>query len=540
MAKEVIYVDIEDDISGIINKVESAKDKVVALVLPKHASVFLSTINMKLLKKAADTEKKSIVLITSDTSILPLATVAGLHTAKSLNAKPVLAKAAKPKIESNDATTDDLDDVQDVPSVQPKQLSDDALEIDNTQKLTKTLSLGKKNHKLKVPNFTSFRLRVFLLGFGIVALIVGWVFAFIIMPKATITLKTDVSTVASDITFTANAALKDFDPKVAVLPATAAEVKKTDTDKTAATGKKDKGTKATGSMTVVNCTDNDVDVPAGTAFSSGGFSFSLDSTISVPASDFFSPANGGACKENGKMTGTVTALAAGGSSNLSAGREYVSSFASTVTGIGGAMGGGTSNMVTVVSAEDIESAKQKLLGKSKTAAISELTTQLESKNLLALSDTLTEAAPVVTVNAAVDAEVLEVSATSITSYTMLGVSQDNINALIEADVTTKITDSKQKILDNGAANKKITFIEKKSPTEQKLGVSVSATVGPDINISGIATETAGKSRGDIQRLLSNRAGVKEVTIKYEPFWVTKTPNKPGKIKVVVEQQVNAK
>ena len=63
--------------------------------------------------------------------------------------------------------------------------------------------------------------------------------------------------------------------------------------------------------------------------------------------------------------------------------------------------------------------------------------------------------------------------------------------------------------------------------------------GRDINISGISTEVAGKTRGDIQRILSARDGVKEVNIHYEPFWVTSTPKKASKIKVLVEK-VDAK
>jgi hypothetical protein len=511
---------------------------VVALVLPKHASVFLSTINMKLLKRAADSTKKNLVLITSDSSILPLAASAGLHTAKSLNAKPVLAKLQTRSDVTKDATTDDLENVADVPSVQPKQLSEQ-LEIDNTQKLTKTVSLGKKNHKLKVPNFTSFRLRVFLSMFALILIVVGWFIGFIIMPKATVTLKTDVSTVNSDLTFTATTALKDFDPKNAVVPATKVDVKKTDTEKVTATGKKDKGTKATGKMTMYNCTDNDVTVAAGTVFSSSGFSFSLDEDTVVMASDFFSAANGGACKKNRSALGNVTATVAGGNSNLSAGRDYVSNFSSTLTGVGGAMGGGTSNMVTVVSAADIETGKQKLAGRSKTAALGELTTQLEASKLYALADSLSDTAPTFTASAAADDEVADVTVTSVTTYSMLGISLNTLESLVEADITTKITDSKQKILDNGLANKKILLLEKKSATEQKMSLSVAATVGPDINTSGIATEVAGKTRGQIQNLLSGRAGVKEVVVRYDPFWVTSTPKKASKINVVI-QQVNAK
>ena len=536
MAKEVLYIDVDDDISGIINKLEDSRDKVVALVLPKHASTFLSTVNMKLLKKAADSYKKSLVLITSDPSILPLATSAGLHTAKSLSSKPTLAKVAQELTLPSKVSSDELDNLKEVPTVKSSNNNDDVIEIDNTQKITKTLTLGKKNHKLKVPNFGSFRLRVFLGSFALFLLITGWFVGFVIMPKATITLRTDVSNVDSTIEFTASTGLKDFDIKTPVLPAIVVESKQNDTEKVPATGKKDIGTKATGAMSLVNCTDASVVIPSGTTFTNSGYSFSLDESVTVSGSDFFSNGN---CKKNGKANGSVTAVKAGGDSNLSSGRDYVSSFATTLTGVGGAMGGGTSKLVTVISNEDIAAAKQKLTGKSRTLAITDLTTNLESQSLLALTDTLSDTPPVFTQSAAVDTEATDVTVSSITTYTMLGINQENIKNLVEADVTNKITNSQQKILDNGIGSKKMLLLDKKSPTEQKLSLTVIAIVGPDINISGISTEVAGKTRGDIQRILSARDGVKEVNIHYEPFWVTSTPKKASKIKVLVEK-VDAK
>src|SRR5579875_3708442 len=86
--KDTIYVDIDDEITGIIDKVKASKSKLVALVLPKRASVFQSIVNMKLLKRAADSGKKNIVLITSEAGLLPLAGAAGIHVAKTLNSKP--------------------------------------------------------------------------------------------------------------------------------------------------------------------------------------------------------------------------------------------------------------------------------------------------------------------------------------------------------------------------------------------------------------------------------------------------------------------
>ncbi|HZL07920.1 MAG TPA: hypothetical protein VFC50_01875, partial [Candidatus Dormibacteraeota bacterium] len=77
--KDTIYIDIDDEITGIIDKLKVSEGKVVALVLPKRASVFQSIVNMKLLKRAADSDKKNLVLITTETGLLPLAGAAGVH-----------------------------------------------------------------------------------------------------------------------------------------------------------------------------------------------------------------------------------------------------------------------------------------------------------------------------------------------------------------------------------------------------------------------------------------------------------------------------
>jgi hypothetical protein len=38
--RDTIYVDIDDEITGIIDKVRGSNAKIVALVLPKRAAVF--------------------------------------------------------------------------------------------------------------------------------------------------------------------------------------------------------------------------------------------------------------------------------------------------------------------------------------------------------------------------------------------------------------------------------------------------------------------------------------------------------------------
>jgi hypothetical protein len=81
--KDVIYLDVDDEITTIIDKVEGAKQKIVALVLPKRATMLQSIVNMRLLKRSATSAGKSVVLITSEHALMPLAGAAGIHVAKN-------------------------------------------------------------------------------------------------------------------------------------------------------------------------------------------------------------------------------------------------------------------------------------------------------------------------------------------------------------------------------------------------------------------------------------------------------------------------
>src|SRR4051812_15266916 len=87
-SKDVIYVDVDDEITSIIDKLENSENKVVALVLPKRAASLQSIVNMKLLKRSADNASKNVVLITSEAALIPLAGAAGLHVAKNLHTAP--------------------------------------------------------------------------------------------------------------------------------------------------------------------------------------------------------------------------------------------------------------------------------------------------------------------------------------------------------------------------------------------------------------------------------------------------------------------
>lgn len=96
MNKDVIYIDVEDDITAIISKVKSSKEKIVALVPPKRVGVLQSAVNLRLLQRTATQSDKRIVLITNNQALAALSAAASIPVAKNLQSKPELAEMPVP------------------------------------------------------------------------------------------------------------------------------------------------------------------------------------------------------------------------------------------------------------------------------------------------------------------------------------------------------------------------------------------------------------------------------------------------------------
>src|SRR3989344_479339 len=207
-SKDTIYVDADDEITAIIDKLENAKHKVVALVLPKRSSVLKSIVNMRLLAKSASKADKSLVLITSEHTLLPLAGAAGIHVAKNLHSQPEIPPSpehhdgSKPQFDEDSAAIGSKDAKLDYhrsigelaagagpDDSESIDLEDDEVPGEDGHK-TKA-SKGPKNKKLKVPNFDKFRLRLGAGILGVILLVFFLVFGLVVWPKAKITLKTD-------------------------------------------------------------------------------------------------------------------------------------------------------------------------------------------------------------------------------------------------------------------------------------------------------------------------------------------------------------
>jgi hypothetical protein len=556
--KDTIYIDIDDEITGIIDKLHASSGKVVALVLPKRAAVFQSIVNMKLLKRAADSGKKNLVLITAEAGLLPLAGVAGIHVAKTLSTKPEIPLAPKLVDDIEEAVNEDgevtaatagdkpVGDLAGKPpsdAVETLTLDDDKLPAESISDTPKPKTFeppgkgkGKgKNKKLRIPDFNKFRL--LLIG-GILLFILLIVFIYMaikVLPKATITIDTGAQNIDTNLSLNLSTTATKLDPASGTIPSKMVQQQKTYTQQSTTTGQKNNGNKASGSVSMSAKVCGSIpdggpaDVPAGTGLSSNGQTYITQSNTSFGSPG---PPKGGCLTFPATSNTTIIAQNPGASYNGAttfsvAGRGDVSASAN------GNISGGTDSIVRSVNQNDINAAKAKI-NTSDPAVKQSLQDQLKKAGYFVINATYNAGAPLVTTSASVGAVADTVTVTEAITYTMFGVHQSDLKTLVDTSAESQIDTAKQKVLDEGLSN--ATFnVDNTSATAAQVTMDTKAVAGPDINIADIQNNAAGQKAGKIKGDLENNPGIKSVDVNLSPFWVSNAPKKTSKIKVIISK-----
>ncbi len=554
--KDTIYVDLDDEITSIIDKVENAKEKVVALVLPKRASVLQSIVNMRLLARAAENGGKNVVLITNEPAILPLAGAAGLHIAKNLQSKPHIPPSPVPINSGVKTSADDLsDDVSDTDEPQENAKIDyersigelaAAHEIDEPETIplddeeaaagaaagsaAAKLKLPKDKH-LKVPNFDKFRLSLGMGIAGLVLLIIFIILATSVLPHARITIKTTSLPVSASFNLTADTDAKSLDETKSVIPAVLQKKDQTSSSTVNATGQQNNGDKASGSvnMSAGACSGTvPSDVPAGTGLSSNGLTYITQGKTS------FSPViSGSKCTFQSTSATSIKAQTGGSKYNVSSANFAVSG-RSDVSASGSASGG-TDNNTTVLSQSDVDGAKQKLTSADTDKFTKDFKKSLDDQGLYIIESTLKLSDPQTTASPDVGSPATTANVTVKITYSVLSVKKDDLRKVVGNQLTKQIDTNKQKLSnDDVLKGLSVSVQNQESANKATLQLVEQTTAVPIIDIVSVRKTATGRKSGDIRTALSNLPGVKEVDVKFSPFWVSKAP-KASKITVVQEQ-----
>ena len=562
MNKDVIYIEPEDDITDIINRLSSAKEKVVALVPPKNLGILRSAVNTKLIAKTAKKEEKVAVFVTTDKSLMKLAMSAGIPVAKTLQSRPVVPTAAdlSEKKASSGEIIDDLGDVDGEepsdtanakkPAKKPETASKSAkksVETLNSADIDEDLAkdakkASKKAEKpdrpAKIPSMDKYRKRIILGGAAGVILIVFLVWALVIAPAVNIVvaMHTTANNFSENVTMTTDKNSQNLDNSV--LYVEKQEEKVTSSVEFEATGKKNVGEKASGTLLVSHAFDDDgsISVPAGTTFTYNGLAYTSqnDAVLSWDGDSIKSCDNGNRASvgDNGCIKSAavrITANESGEKYNISAASTgWHSSISNIDAANSGAISGGTDKTVTIVQQSDIDTAKEKLKTDSKLDK--DTLKNKFSEGYITIDTSYKEETADPKSTPAAGEEVgdgvkpkLELTTTA----SMYGVDKTTVEKYI-----------KKKSKDSVAADQKIysygnPYFEKFSENDGSFSAKLKTAtqVGPKVTEQEIIEKARGRKIGEVQSLIKSINGVSSVNVERSFFWVSSVPDDVNKITV---------
>ncbi|NCU30203.1 hypothetical protein EOM57_00165 [Candidatus Saccharibacteria bacterium] len=541
MKKDVVYIDTEDDITAIIERVKDAKSSIVALVPPKRVGVLQSIVNLKLLKRAAEQADKRIVLITNDPALSNLAAELLLPIAKNLQSKPELSTPVVVEGIDDDVIqgeeiepTNNLDSVDSEVEIFPNNLEDEVNTADDSRKSFKS-SAGsvaisdvakKRSITNKLPNFNMFRKKLFIAVGGLLLLVGFVVWATVFTPRADVVIKARTNVININKVLQIRDGAK-VDAAQNVLPSVVKQIKKATSADLTATGKKDVGDKATGTVKLANSSFTAVTLNAGVVLrTSSGLQFTTNTTVTVPKGSCASVFN---CTA-GSATVGVTAASNGPTYNGASGAMSGAPSDLTAT-LTEETSGGTTKEVTVISQADVDKAFEQLKSQYSNAVREELKKQFTSAEI-AINDAFVVEPGNPVAMPAVGQEATSGKLTLETTYTLIGVKTNDLSQVYSAFLKTELSNKKnQKIYEVGEKSTKFSEFNKVEGGYTIRAVAT-AQVGPNIDQAKLIRDIAGLREGDVREMVNAIDGIEDVDVKFSPFWVNSVPKDDKKVHII--------
>lgn len=535
MNKDVIYIDTEDDITSIIGKIKSSKSRVVALVPPKRVGILQSAVNLRLLARMAETSNKHLVIVTTNKSLMALSAAAMIPVSKNLQSKPELIQPDEIEIDDNDDVIDgqklpigELAKTSDTPE---PETTDDAIDTINIEEFESSKSpkpakavTNNNPNKVKVPDFQSFRKKLFIGVFAAISIGTFMVWATIYAPAADIIVSTRTSSAPVSVSVILGGTAATSVEKNSI-QTIVKQVKKDLSVEFNATGTKDMGTKATGAidLSYANMPTKKITVEAGQEVSFGDKSFTIQSDIIISTDT---------AGKTGYGSGTVIASANGEGYNIAAGDCTVTESPSVGCSSDSAMTGGLAKIVNIVTEADIQKAKQVIVDMPSEAVKQQLIKQFTSGEKVIVESFTIDRADGVSVPAlGAEATAGKAKLTSATTYSLTAIAKSEVQTFLRDAITKQIDNAKtQRIISDGIDTVALSgYI--KTDTVATVNIATVGKIGPSIDEKYVLNVVKGKKFGDIQSTLGGVSGVTDVDVKFSYFWVSTVPTESAKIHI---------
>lgn len=556
MDRETIYLDNDEEITSVVDKLKKTDFSAIDLVIPKEALILQSVVNLKLLKRQAESLGKEITLVTQDKVGKKLAEQIGIpvvgkpgETPKEVHmseadkemvavaAGAAAASAVEATAHKVEAEEEDLGE-----EIEFKKESDDGL-LEETSEVVgneESKEGAEKSSEIVSPkpiskDLKKKRLKRALIGIGFLSLAL-FIAGYIYLPMIRIKIQLAAEKKEVDFTFTADKSYTSVDTGAQVIPAQEITAELEESYKYAATGKKDVGTKANGTVTVSNRSGSAKTINSGAKIvSSGGLVFVITgSNVNVDGATV----DGGGNVIPGTVSGVpVTANANGDQYNIGATNF---TFADTTTyplqsaSSSAAFTGGTTKQINIVTQTDINTAKEDAQKQIEQALLQKaIETSDRNQRIVdkAYKIEVISANP----SPAVGGEATEFELKVKAKITALAFTEDDLTKLAETVLADEIGSSKE-IVEKSSLTAAAEFVEGDfTKGTVKIRVSGEAYIATKIDDNAVKIEIAHEKNDVALDYLKSIDGVKDAIIEKQfPSFYKRIPRINANITITKE------
>ncbi|MDP3974262.1 MAG: hypothetical protein Q8P92_05525 [Candidatus Daviesbacteria bacterium] len=343
----------------------------------------------------------------------------------------------------------------------------------------------------------------------IVLIIFGIIGAYLLLPKADVKIFVEPQILEKETQVIADPKQKEIDREAKIIPGELVTTEVSGSDSIGATGSREIGDPAKGTVVLRNKTDREVTLSKGAVLTNtSGLKFNLDTSVSIASRS----ADDGTW---GKSTTEVSAQSIGADGNLPSGTDLsIANYSSDqlVAKSEGNFSGGTSKEVTVVSAADQEKLLAKVAANLRTQAKDKLQEQLPDKKVI--EESLSEDIIRRSYNKNVNDQASEFTLNLTVRFRGTAFDENNLKQIVGDLVTTEVPEGFELSLENTETQSSVKDVEK----DGKLIFSAKfrAKLIPKLNQDEIKNKIRGRTADEVAQILKEMEGILGSEIRMNP------------------------
>lgn len=365
----------------------------------------------------------------------------------------------------------------------------------------------------------------------LVLIICGLVTAAFMIPSASVKVTVKAQSFEETIKSSVDTEVTSVDVEKAVIPGKSLAIEQVSKSSAKATGKKDKGTKASGTLTLYNGWDSTPrTLAAGATIKAqkSANTFVLTKAVTIPGATS-SISGGKAVIVAGQVAATVEASAPGEAYNEGANLTFIipsipTAQQDSIYGTSSAaFTGGTSSVVTVVSESDLTKLSENIKSQNKDEAVAEIKKQagdsiVVDKAIQTLSQDIESSA-----QAGDEADSVEVTVTG--KFSLVTFTKQDQQQLLEKLLASKIPEGQELVTQGDAVTPDTSNYELNLVSEKRLELTnnLKAFTAQKFDQNLVKRTLIGADPKEVQSIVTKNVPTLSVEVEKQPSWWPRLP-----------------